>query len=339
MNPPTTSPAAPAIASGPNNAGAGATDRLAGLLAAQARHDGIFALPLAGLHAIRASRPSAELLHGLHRPAICIIARGAKTVLLGEERYDYDAARLLVFSIDLPVAAQVLRATAEDPYLCLRIDIDAARVAQLCLLVYPDGLPVRRTKGGVATGVAVARGAPDRALFLAPATGPIIDAATRLVALAADPDDGPVLAQLAIDEILIRLLRGPAGERLAQIGLAGSNTHRIAGAVDWVRQHYREPMTVEALAHSVHMSPTSFHQHFRAATSMSPLQYQKVLRLQEARRLMLTGALEAGAASRQVGYLSASQFSREYARHFGVPPTRDRLRPRQTHGVDVDGWG
>jgi AraC-like DNA-binding protein len=284
--------------------------RLADLVRALAPGDGSYALAIPGAHVIRASRPSAELVHGLQGASLCIIAQGAKTVTLGSETYDYDASRMLVFSIDLPVAAQVTRATPASPYLCFRLDIDPQRIAELVLKVYPDGAPSV---------------AETRAVYLARANAAIIDAAARLLALARDADDAHLLAPLVIEEIFVRLLRSPVGGRLAQVGQRESSVHRIARAVAWVRDHYAQAIKVEDLAELVHMSPSSLHQHFKSVTSMSPLQYQKTLRLQEARRLMSTG-LGAGVAGGRVGYVSASQFSREYARMFGNAPTRDACR-------------
>jgi AraC-like DNA-binding protein len=294
--------------------------RLARLLSTHTPHDGSFELGIPGVHAIRASRPSAELVHGLHRPALCIIAQGAKTVMLGAEAYEYDAARMLIFSVDLPIAAQVRHASHSRPYLCFRLDIDSHKVAELALKVYPDGVPQVQD---------------SRAVYLAQASEAVVDAAARLMELMAQPVEANLLAPLVIDEILIRLLRSAVGGRLAQLGQAESNVHRVAKAVSWVRDNFTEPMKVDDLAESVHMSASSFHQHFKSVTSMSPLQYQKILRLQEARRLMMSTGMDAGIASRHVGYLSPSQFSREYARFFGIAPGRDISRLRDTALAEV----
>lgn len=289
--------------------------RLADLLRAHTPGDGSIELCVPGVHAIRASRPNADLVHGVQGSSVCIVAQGAKTVLLGGEAYTYDAARMLVFSVDLPVAAQVLQATPSRPYLCFRLDLDAQRIAALMLKVYPDG-PPREREG--------------RALYLAQAGDAIVDAAARLMALMDDPPEAALLAPVVTDELLIRLLRSPIGGRLAQIGQADSGTHRIGRAVAWLRDHYDQPVSIDDLAGMVHMSASTLHQHFKSVTSMSPLQYQKILRLHEARRLMSTG-LGASAAGGRVGYVSASQFSREYARLFGNAPSRDR--PRQQNAV------
>ena len=289
--------------------------RLADLLRAHTPGDGSIELCVPGVHAIRASRPNADLVHGVQGSSVCIVAQGAKTVLLGGEAYTYDAARMLVFSVDLPVAAQVLQATPSRPYLCFRLDLDAQRIAALTLKVYPDG-PPREREG--------------RALYLAQAGDAIVDAAARLMALMDDPPEAALLAPVVTDELLIRLLRSPIGGRLAQIGQADSGTHRIGRAVAWLRDHYDQPVSIDDLAGMVHMSASTLHQHFKSVTSMSPLQYQKILRLHEARRLMSTG-LGASVAGGRVGYVSASQFSREYARLFGNAPSRDR--PRQQNAV------
>jgi AraC-like DNA-binding protein len=294
--------------------------RLASLLSAHTPHDGSFELCIPGVHAIRASRPSAELVHGLHRPALCIIAQGAKTVMLGEEVYEYDALRMLIFSVDLPIAAQVRHASHSKPYLCFRLDLDPHRVAELVMKVYPSGIP---------------RVQDSRAVYFAQASEAIVDAAARLMDLMAQPVEANLLGPLVVDEILIRLLRSPVGGRLAQLGHTESNVHRVAKAVSWVRDNFTQPMSVEDLAELVHMSASSFHQHFKSVTSMSPLQYQKVLRLQEARRLMMSTGMDASIASRRVGYLSPSQFSREYARFFGIAPTKDISRLRDAGLAEV----
>ena len=296
--------------------------RLAGLIRAHTPHDGRFELRIPGVYAIRASRTNTELVHAVQQPALCIVAQGAKRLLLGQEVYEYDASQMIIFSVDLPVAAQVTRAGRAEPYLGFRLDLDPHKVAELVLKVFPHGLP---------------RVHESRAICLTQADVNIFNAATRLVELLAQPGDAELLAPLVIDEILIRLLRSPVGVRVAQIGLADSGVQGVAKAVSWLRANFSQPMKVEELAGLAHMSVSSFHQHFKSVTSMSPLQYQKVLRLQEARRLMLSTITDASAASWQVGYQSASQFSREYNRFFGSAPTRDiaRLREEGFTAADV----
>ena len=291
-----------------------ALSKLAGLMLPHAPYDGSFDLRIPGVQVYRASNVHKELLHGVHRASLCIVAQGAKRVLLGQEAFDYDGSRMLVASVDVPVAAQVLKASPTEPYLCLKLELDPRRIAELVLKVYPHGLP---------------QGQRERAVYITQTDPSLIEAASRLVALASQPEDLDLLAPLVVDEILIRLLRSPVGARVAEIGQEESRLQRVAKAVSWVQSHFDLPLDVERLATLVHMSPSSFHQHFRAVTSMSPLQFQKTLRLQEARRLMLTRMMDAGSAGRQVGYLSASQFTREYGRYFGNAPTKDVARLRE----------
>jgi AraC-like DNA-binding protein len=288
------------------------------LLAAHAPYDGVFELRVPGLYVVRRSRPTRELERATVMPAVCIVAQGAKTVMLGREVYSYDASRLAAYAVDLPIAGQVIRASRREPFLVLVLRLDPYKVAELTLKVYPHGVPTPHDSRGVIVG---------------PANTAIVDAAARLIELMAHPEDAELVAPLVVDEILIRLLRSAIGPRIAQVGQQGSGVHRVAKAVSWVRENFAQPITLQELADLAHMSVSSFHQHFKAVTTMTPLQYQKVLRLQEARRL--SRLLDAGSAARQVGYLSASQFSREYTRLFGAAPTRDVARLRQD-GVLVE---
>ena len=293
--------------------------KLARLIAAYAPHDGSFDLRIPGLCASRSSRTNSECAHALRLPSLCIIAQGAKTVIVGQEVYEYDPSRVLVFSVALPIAAQVTQASRSEPYLALRLDLDPHKIAELVLKVYPHSLPPVQER---------------RAVYVTPVDAGIVNAATRLMECLAQPGDVELLAPLVMDEILIRLLRSPIGVRVAQMGFAESSVNRVAKAISWLRANFSQPMKVEDLAELVHMSVSSFHEHFKSVTSMSPLQYQKALRLQEARRLMLSTMMDAGTASQRVGYLSASQFSREYSRFFGSAPSRDLARLRQ----DTRAW-
>ena len=290
------------------------TANLARLIAAYAPHDGSFELRIPGVYAIRFSRINKGCVHALGLPSLCIVAQGAKTVIVGQEVYEYDASRMLVFSVALPVAAQITQASFAEPYLALKLDLDPLKISELVLKVYPNGLPPVQER---------------RAVYIAPVDESIINAATRLMECLAQPGDVELLAPLVVDEILIRLLRSRIGLCVAQMGFAESSVHRLAKATSWLRSNFSQPMKVEELAELVHMSVSSFHEHFKAVTSMSPLHYQKVLRLQEARRLMLSTMMDASTASQRVGYLSASQFSREYSRFFGNAPTKDIARLRQ----------
>jgi AraC-like DNA-binding protein len=290
------------------------TAELARLIAAYAPHDGSFDLPIPGLHASRLSRVNKECVHALSVSSLCIVAQGAKTVIVGDEVFEYDASRMIAFSVALPVAAQVTRASHSEPYLSLRLDLDPHKISELVLKVYPHGLPPVQERSAV---------------YITLTDAKILNAATRLMQCLGQPGDAELVAPLVMDEILIRLLRSPIGVRVAQMGLAESSVHRVAKAISWLRANFSQPMKVEDLAELVHMSTSSFHEHFKSVTSMSPLHYQKVLRLQEARRLMLSTMTDAGTASQRVGYLSPSQFSREYSRFFGSAPARDIARLRQ----------
>ena len=208
----------------------------------------------------------------------------------------------------------MIRASRTSPYLCFVLKLDPARVAELASRVFPRGVP---------------KAADDRGLYVGRATDGIVEGITRLLEFVAQPSDAELLAPLAVDEILIRLLRTPIGSRVAQIGHPKSGVQRIADAVTWIRAHFAQPVTVEEMAASIHMSASTFHDRFKAVTSLSPLQYQKVLRLHEARRLMLFQDMDASDACRRVGYLSPSQFTREYGRFFGSAPTRDIGRLRE----------
>lgn len=287
---------------------------LARLISLHAPYDGVFPLRVPGVEALRRSHTASEVTYALQHASVCIVAQGAKSVGIGDTTYRYGAGQIAVFSIDLPVAAQLTRATHSEPYLTLRIALDPEKLATLTTKVFPHGVP---------------RESSSHAIYIAGANEAIVDAANRLLRLMAHPIDAELLGPLAIDEILIRLLRSPMGARIALIGQSESSLQKMAKAVSWLRANYDQSVDVEELAALVNMSVSSFHRQFKAVTSMSPLQYQKTLRLQEARRLMATTMLDAGSASRRVGYVSASQFSREYARFFGTAPMKDIQRLRQ----------
>ena len=242
---------------GPNEAD---TARLARLIAAYAPHDGTFDLRVPGVHASRFSRVSKECVHALSVSSLCIVPQGAKTVIVGDGVYEYNASRMIVFSVALPVAAQVTRASPSEPYLSLRLDLDPHKIAELVLKVFPRGLPLVQERSAV---------------YLTAADPGIVNAATRLMECLAQPGDAELIAPLVVDEILIRLLRSPIGVRVAQMGFAESSVHRVAKAISWLRDNFHQPMKVEDLAEMVHMSVSSFHEHFKSVTSMSPLALSK----------------------------------------------------------------
>ena len=226
------------------------------LLLACAPADGIHPTGLPGVCAIRVSQPGDELAHTLHHPAVCLIAQGAKRVMLRDEIYAYDPSRVLVFSVDLPISAQVTEASQARPYVCFRLDIDPVQMADLVM----QGAPVHKPSGDTSRG-----------LFLTSATPELLDAVLRLMRLARSPQDAALLAPLAVREIFIRLLKSPEGERLAGIGRADAHVSRVAKAIAWLKDNHAEPLRIDELARRVHMSVSSFHQHFRDLTAMSPL--------------------------------------------------------------------
>ncbi|WP_257452926.1 AraC family transcriptional regulator [Archangium lipolyticum] len=285
-----------------------------------APRDGVHPTAIERLSLIRASRPGDEPLHLVHQPAVCVIAQGSKRVMLGEEVYQYDASRYLVASVDLPVTAQVEQATPRAPYLCFRLDIDPGELADLVLQA---GLPASPQRSA------------SRGMFLGQISPVLLEAVQRLVRLLDTPEDIPALAPLAVREILYRLLKSEQGWHLHQIATKESQTQRISKVIGWLKEHFAEPLRIEDVARQVHMSTSSLHHHFKAVTAMSPLQYQKRLRLQEARRLLLSEDVDAATAGFRVGYESPSQFSREYSRMFGAPPARDLRRLRENLGVPL----
>ena len=269
---------------------------------------------IGGLSLYRASRPT-EPVRIVYEPALCMVAQGRKRVILADEIYLFDPAWFFLASVALPVAGEVIEASPEKPYLDLRINLDPGVLGELVGeggLTYPSNLP------------------PTRALAVSLVEPPLLDAVGRLLALLDSPGDIPVLAPLILREITYRLLTGEQGGRLRQIVAGDGRARRVARAIQWLKAHFAEPFAIETLAHQVRMSPSALHHHFKAVTAMSPLQYQKQLRLQEARRLMLGEGLDAAAAGYRVGYESPSQFSREYRRLFGRPPRRDLISLRTT---------
>jgi len=260
-----------------------------------------------GLAFYRREAPS-EPVACMVEPSIALIVQGAKQALLGDNVYRYDITRFLITSLDLPVMMQVVNASRERPYLGLVLKLDLRMVAEL---VMQSGM-APPAEPPCACGMVMGETTPH-----------LLQAFSRLLELLDDPASIPVLAPLIQREICYRLLMSDQGARLRQIASVGSQSHRVARAIDWLKSHFAHPLRVETLAAHVQMSPSTFHHHFRLLTAMSPLQYQKWLRLNEARRMMLSDHLDASTAAFQVGYESPSQFSREYSRLFGAPPRRD----------------
>jgi AraC-like DNA-binding protein len=266
-----------------------------------------------GLSLFRRDEPT-EPISGMYEPSVCLVAQGSKRVLLGDDTYVYDAHHYLITSVHLPTVVQIIDASREKPYLGLRLKLDPREISQLMV---DSNLPPPRVQQ------------PSRGMATGEVTLPLLTAFQRLIDLLAEQKDIPILAPIIQREIIYRLLVGDQGARLRQIASAGSQSHQIARAIGWLKGNFTRPLRIDDLATQVNMSTSTFHHHFRTLTAMSPLQYQKSLRLNEARRLMLTERLDATTAAFQVGYESGSQFSREYSRFFGAPPLRDITKLRQ----------
>ena len=260
-----------------------------------------------GLHLGRFSQPIGPVYASLP-PSFCVIAQGAKDILVGNNSFRYDPAHYLITTLELPLAATVVEASPECPYLSLRLVLDSAVVTSMMV----ESGDIQQGGNGSVTAVGVS-----------PLDADLLDASLRLARLAAVPDQYRVIAPLVTREIIYRLLIGPQGNRLRHLAKFGGQGHRIARAIQTIRENFDKPLRIEDISRLLHMSISGFHAHFKAVTAMSPLQFQKQLRLQEARRLMLSEHLDAGQAGFRVGYEDASQFNREYKRQFGEPPSRD----------------
>lgn len=286
---------------------AGALARLASNIA---QTDGDYSTPIPALMVFRRSSATNPMpcIYGL---GLALTVQGGKRVTLGDEVFNYGPGQSLITTVDLPVVSYVTRASAAEPYLGMRLELDARAIAQLAAEM-EFATPLR-----VAT---------TRAMSVVTLDEGLQDALIRLIRLLAEPQLISLLAPFIQQEIVVRLLNGEHGPDLRHLVAVGSPSQQIAKVVTWLKQHYTEDMSMDDLAAKAHMSPSTFRQHFRAVAGMSPLQYLKNLRLQDARQLMLNEDLDASSAGMRVGYESASQFSREYSRLFGEPPQRDIRR-------------
>nr|WP_298728879.1 AraC family transcriptional regulator [uncultured Steroidobacter sp.] len=280
---------------------------LASLTEKYSSGEGVHATAVNGLFCIRLSAPNMTL-PAVYQPSVCVILQGAKQVLLEEEIYRYEPPQFLAVSVDLPLLGQVVEASAERPYLCLQIEIDPRQIGELIAHSGDTGWT---------------RSDTTRGLFVGTPDGPTLEAVLRLARLLETPRDIPVLAPMMLREFHYRLLSSEYGPLIAQMAISGSNTRKIGQVIRQIKTQLASPIRIEELAAMVNMSPSSFHQHFKAVTAMSPLQYQKRLRLTEARHILLAENADAASTAYRVGYQSVSQFSREYARMFGAPPIRD----------------
>lgn len=270
------------------------------------RDDGISALPLEGVTVVRASAPTIPI-HLVHEPAICVVLQGRKEMVVGDTVYRYGAGDLVLVAAEVPMSGRILDCSPEAPYLCLRIDLSLARLNEVI----------------VETQSLTMISAPQEPILLSLMPDDVLDTITRLVTLVETERDIKFLAPLMEAELYYRLLKGPVGGHLRRIAHEGGKAHQVNRAIHWLKDNFMRPFCVKDMAGRLGMSVSTFHRHFRAVTGMSPLRYQKQIRLQEARKIMLTSAVDAAEAGFRVGYESPSQFNREYRRMFGAPPGRD----------------
>ncbi|EPW6429982.1 AraC family transcriptional regulator N-terminal domain-containing protein [Vibrio parahaemolyticus] len=293
-----------------------ATQKLAKLIDRWTGDANQYDTPISGLRFSRWTTPTPPTSY-THNPSICLIAQGRKRVLLGEESFIYDANHFLISSVDLPIIANIIEASEEQPYLGLIMELDLTEISQL---IVDSELAFTQSKEA------------QKSIAVGELSESLLDAFVRLAELLDEGQNIKILAPIIKREIFYRLLMSEQGTRLHQIVTAGSHSHQIAKAIDWLKNNFVKPLSVGDLASYTGMSKSSFYTHFRSMTSMTPLQFQKKLRLSEARRLMLTENLDAMAATFKVGYESPSQFSREYSRLFGAPPSKDIKSLRENLG-------
>ncbi len=281
------------------------------------RHDpvsGIYPTEVPSLSLMHATHPS-EPLESVYKPSICVVAQGAKIASLANETFRYDPSTYLVTSVELPIRGRIVDASPDIPYLSLKLSFDTDVIMEI----------VKKTKH-----FALGPMEGDRGITVNQTSPALLEAIVRLMQMLDTPEDIPVLAPLVIREVLYRMLQSEQGALFYQFAINGSHAYNIAQAIRLINRQYERPLSVEQLAKSVNMSVSAFHKHFKSVTAMSPLQYQKTIRLQEARRLMLTESVQAADAAFRGGYESPSQFSREYARMYCQPPMMDVQKLRHS---------
>ncbi|WP_163874364.1 AraC family transcriptional regulator [Paenibacillus favisporus] len=280
---------------------------LSGRLNQLSKTDGLHITEIPSLHMMRATATS-EPIHSMYAPSLCFIVQGAKSAALGQEIYHYNPTTYLVTSVHLPIKSEITQASLEVPFIGLHLEFTPDQILDILQhtdLAWPE------------------ESEPGSGIFVGKTNSQLLDALLRLVKLFDQPAEIPILAPLITREILFRVLQGEQGHLVKQFAVIGSQAHAIAKAIQLIHRDYSKPLRVEELAKEVNMAASSFHKHFKQVTALSPLQYQKRIRLQEARHLMISEKMGAADAAFQVGYESPSQFSREYARLYGLPPKSD----------------
>lgn len=275
-----------------------------------APHDGNFSLLDGRIHIVKSSHSQTEKTFTLAQPSLCLVPQGAKQVSLGSEGFEYDASKMVLYAAEVPLKVTVTKASADKPYYCVVIPIDGKALNRQVLKVFSQGVP------------AAAR---TRAVYVGASGAQYVSAINRMFDVITQQDNTALLVPHIIDEILLRLLCSPVGAEVAQIGVVNSKIERISVAVSFIKKHYARPLKVEALAREAGMSLSSFHTHFKQVTQLTPGQFQKMLRLQHAREQVRQGISDVTRIAFDVGYASASQFSREYSREFGIAPSKDSL--------------
>jgi AraC-like DNA-binding protein len=285
---------------------------LAELIERNVAVDGTSDTSISGLRFVRATKIS-EPVYSVYEPSLCVVAQGAKLVMLGEESYQYDSASYLTASVHLPITGQVIKASPENPYLCVNLQLDMNQIFEVVQ----------------SSSQVISNDSPGRGLVISLINDSLLEAVLRLIRLLETPQDIPILADGIKREIIYRILQNDRNDSLKYFALVGSQAQRIAKVIGVLNREFAQPLKVNELAKEARMSPSSFYNHFKEVTGMSPIQFQKQLRLQEARRLLLTENLEAAEVAFQVGYESPSHFSREYSRKFGLSPMKDIRRLRE----------
>lgn len=286
---------------------------LVGLIDNFTDHEGLNPSVIPNLSFYKMTHPNTTMPN-VYEPCLCIIVQGRKDVLLGSDMYGYGAMEFLIASVNLPIIGTVTQASEQKPYFVIQIDVDIKQISELLICMERPAIANNKSECG---------------LFIGKVDDTMGESVCRLVKLLQTPEDIPILAEHMLREIYYRMLRSDYGDAIVQTALKGSHMQRISIAIQKLRKDYSLPVTVDELAELVDMSVSSFHAHFKSVTNMSPLQFQKSIRLMEARSLMITNNVGAESTAYRVGYESPSQFSREYARMFGNPPGRDISQLRQ----------